>query len=379
MGTIGRHLSTSGHFPIKLPLLHMLPLEKALFGIGTGDRNSSIVARHYGFDGKGGANFQRTGDEFGLTRERVRQIVSESDPCKRLLPGTCPALDRVIAFIAASLPAQAAEIERQLQAAGLTMKPFRIEGIINIADLLHRPVPFRMGALNKKRYVLPVSCASFDDIVGRARQEVRQHGMATIADFVNEALPREGGPREANLIEAILTGQPDFRWLDRRSGWFWLVDTPRNCAVKRVRKMLAVANPLTVEELRAGLGRMGSPPAPESTLLAFCSQIEGLSVTGNMIHASPRIDADEVLNQTERDIYQLLSENKGCMVNSDLIWESSRLGMKRPTFYQCVTYSPIVARYNGRHYRLIGSPGLPAQVKESDAAVLEASLAGDYT
>ena len=223
-----------------------LPLEKALFRVPPEDRNAAIVARHYGFDGRGGANFQLTGDEFGLTRERVRQIVTESDPRTRLLPGACPALDRVIAFITASLPAQAAEVERKLQAAGLTMRPFRIEGVVNIADLLHRPVPFRIGALNKKRYVLPVSCPPFGDIVGRARQQVRQHGMATIVELMNEAFRREGGPCDAGLIEAILTGQPDFSWLDRRSGWFWLVDTPRNCAVRRIRKMLAVANPLTV-------------------------------------------------------------------------------------------------------------------------------------
>src|ERR1700688_583168 len=104
----------------------MQPLEKALFGVPVRDRNSSIVARHYGFDGRGGANFQRTGNEFGLTRERVRQIVSESDPGRQILPRGGPALDRVIAFISAHLPAAAAEVETKLQLAGLTLKPFRI-------------------------------------------------------------------------------------------------------------------------------------------------------------------------------------------------------------------------------------------------------------
>jgi hypothetical protein len=91
-------------------------------------------------------------------------------------------------------------------------------------------------------------------------------------------------------------------------------------------------------------------------------------VRGDMIHASPGIDAAEVLNKTEREIYKVLSENNGCMSNKELIWQSKSRGVKRPTLYQCVTYSPIVARYKRRHYRLIGSPGQTGQMKEVSAA-----------
>jgi hypothetical protein len=193
------------------------------------------------------------------------------------------------------------------------------------------------------------------DFLARARRHVRRHGMARIADFGNEPIFGARARREARLLSDILSSQPDFRWLDRRSGWFWLAGTRRNRAVGRVLKMLAVANPLAVSELRAGLGRMGSPLAPERTLLAFCRQVDGLSVRGDMIYANPGIESAEVLNKTERDIFQLLSENDGCMSNSELISRSGVLGIKPPTFYQCVTHSPIVARYNGSNYRLIGS------------------------
>ena len=178
--------------------------------------------------------------------------------------------------------------------------------------------------------------------------------MARIADFGSDPLSVARAQREAGLMSAILSSQPDFRWLDHRSGWFWFAGT-RNRAVVRVRKMLAVANPLGVNELRAGLGRMGSPLAPARTLLALCRQIDGLWVRGDMIYANPGIESAEVLNKTERDLFQLLSENEGCMSNSELISQCCMLGIKRPTFYQCVTYSPIVARYNGSSYRLIGS------------------------
>jgi hypothetical protein len=356
----------------------MLPLEKALFAVprsdrDAADRDAAIVARHYGFDGRGGANFQRIGNEFELTRERVRQIVSQSDPRTHIMPGGLPALDRVIAAVTATLPAPAADIEKKLHSTGLTMKPFRIEGIASVAALVSRPLPFRINVLRKTRYCLPDAWPQFREIVNAARNQVRRNGMATISQLmtgqpVDNGVGGEQAQRDAVMIETILALQPDFRWLDREHGWFWLAQTSRNCAVTRIRKMLAVANPLPVSEIRAGLGRMGSPLAPELSLLELCRQIEGLSVRADVVYADPGIETADVLNKTELEIFQLLSEHNGCMSNLDLISQSSLLGMKRPTFYQCVTCSPIVSRYNGRDYRLIGS-GQSVRPPRSEVAI----------
>src|SRR5215469_11820672 len=152
----------------------MLPLEKALFKGRNRDRDFNIVARHFGFDGRGGANFQRTGDEFGLTRERVRQIVSEADAKTHLLPKGAPALDRAVSFIASNVPAPAAVIEMKLQEENYTSRAFRLEGILSAAKVLERNVPFRISNLGKTRYVVPARYPGFADIVGDARQQVRK-------------------------------------------------------------------------------------------------------------------------------------------------------------------------------------------------------------
>jgi len=269
----------------------MAPLEKALFAVPSKDRNSSIVARHYGFDGKGGANFQKIGNEFDLTRERVRQIVSEADPLSHLLQKGYPLLDRIITTIAAGLPAPAALVESRLQQTGFSTKPFRIEGILNAARLLSRPVPFRLNSLSKARYIVPTAYPPFSEIITEARQEVRKNGMTTISQFLMGRPGSDEAQRESALLESVMSTQRDFRWLDKKSGWFWLAATPRNCAVSRIRKMLAVANPLPVVEVRAGLERMEGPLAPEKTLLEFCRQIPGITVEGETVRATPEIEA----------------------------------------------------------------------------------------
>src|SRR5258708_20620939 len=109
--------------------------------LGTG-RNARIAARYYGFDGRGGGSLQTVGNEIGLTRERVRQIVTPAS--ERLSTGrpVSPTLDRTIAFVVDRMPAAAGEIEAELRLEGLTSRLFRLEDIIQAAGSVGRPLPF---------------------------------------------------------------------------------------------------------------------------------------------------------------------------------------------------------------------------------------------
>lgn len=332
-----------------------VPLETGLFALPPDDRDSRIVARHYGLDGNGGANFQKVGDEFELTRERVRQIVAENALLRYRKTGAVSTLARVISSIISTLPSPAADVEMTLRAEGLTLRLFRLEGVLAIAELLGCPAPFRVTQINGVRYAVAVRHRPFQDILTEARQIVRRNGMATIASCISGRSKTGISQRELDLAEVLLSAEPGFQWLLPGSGWFWFSTMVHNRAADRIRKMLAVANPLNIGELRNGLSRMGDPLAPKKILLEFCRHLPGLSVYGDTVGAETEIRLDEVLNKTERDIFKLLSEHNGCMANSELIRGSRTLGIKRPTFYQCVTYSPIVSRYNRSYYRLIGS------------------------
>ncbi len=332
-----------------------LPLETELLVLPSHDRNSGIVVRHYGLDGKGGANFQAIGREVGLSRERVRQIVSEADPRWYFRQSGVPALERVIEIVTTSLPAPAASVETRLRAEGVTSQLFRLEGIIEIAILLQRKAPFRVTRLKGKRFVVGIDYPRFQDIVSKARRTVRRHGMALLGECLPGDRKARYGQRESALLEEVLAAQKDFRWLDRQAGWFWLSDVRMNRVVNRIRKMFAVAGSLGIADIRAGLARMGDPPAPDAILLEFCRQMPELSVDAETVRAKSEISAGKVLNPTERAIFRLLSEHNGCLSNAELICKTRALGMKRPSFYQCVTWSPIVSRYKRGHYRLIGA------------------------
>src|SRR5260370_7556959 len=88
-----------------------LTLERELRSLlGTG-RNALIAARYYGFDGRGGATLQAVGNEIGVTRERVRQIVAAASQGLRTGRSVLPMLDRTSAFLSYHIAPTPPEIQ----------------------------------------------------------------------------------------------------------------------------------------------------------------------------------------------------------------------------------------------------------------------------
>ena len=334
-----------------------LTLERELRDLlGTG-RNARIAARYYGFDGRGGGSLQTVGNEIGLTRERVRQIViGASEPLNTGRP-VSPTLDRTIAFVIDHMPAAAGEIEAELRSQRLTSGLFRLEGVLKAAELLGRRPPFSITEVKGERLVHARDIPSVDAIVRVARRLISLWGMATISNVV--AKMRKVEPAcDGNLVVSALACLRGFRWLDQSADWFWLSDSPNNRVLNRMRKILSVANPINISELRAGVGRdyrMKGFLPPKGVLLEFCRQASGLRVNDEAVKAEPAVNSDDALSQVEKDIARILSEHGGTMAASEFRSACLGRGVIRTTFYHCMEYSPIISKRAGGLYSLIGS------------------------
>src|SRR6266853_4388646 len=205
-----------------------LTLERELLDLwGTG-RNARIAARYYGFDGRGGGSLQTVGDEIGVTRERIRQIVTPAS--ERLSTGrpVSPTLDRTIAFVADRMPAAAGEIEAELRFQRLTSGLFRLEYIIQAAELLGRRLPFSITELKGERLIHARDTPSVDTIVRIARRLISRWGLATISNVVAEVGKLDSGVCDRKLIVSVLARLGGFHWLEQSAGWFWLSNNPNN-------------------------------------------------------------------------------------------------------------------------------------------------------
>jgi len=184
--------------------------------------------------------------------------------------------------------------------------------------------------------------------------------MATLSSVVVEVRKLESGVFDRKLVVIALPCLGGFHWLDQSAGWFWLSDNPHNRVLNRIRKILSVANRINISELQAGIARdcrMKGFSPPKGVFLEFCRQAPGLRVNDETVKAEPAVNSDEVLSPVERDIVHILSEHGGTMATSEFMSVCLGMGVNRQTFYYNLMTSPIISRYAGGRYGLIGSGG----------------------
>ena len=339
-----------------------LSLERELLDLlGTG-RDALIVVRYYGFDGRGGGTNRAVCNEFGLSHQRLGQIASAASKRLSAARPLAPTLDRTIKFVANSMPAQAATIEAQLRSRGLTSGAFRLEYVIKAAELLGRSLPFSITEVHGERVVHARGLQQLDRVVRIARQAMVERGLGTIPFVAAELRNVRSGLRERKLVECVLSSQKGFHWLDQSKGWFWFSDVHANRLLNRIRKILSIAKSISISELRAGIlrdYRMQGFSLPSRVLLEFCRQVPELRLYDTTVSAEPEINPDKLLGQAERDIARILSDRGGVLARPELESICLGMGMNRRTFYQYLSYSPIISRHAIGSYGLIGSGVAP--------------------
>ena len=104
-------------------------------------RNREITLTHLGWSGKGPHTLGEAGHDFGMTRERVRQI------CQRHLDRLegkrpyLPVLDRTLKAAERAIPCSQGHLEDLFLAKHLTKNLFRLEGLIQAAAIASRATP----------------------------------------------------------------------------------------------------------------------------------------------------------------------------------------------------------------------------------------------
>lgn len=331
----------------------------ATTGTATTSRNNKIASMYFGLDGAGGCTLEDIGQEFGLTRERVRQICTRIASRIQGRRHSTPLLRRAIQQIRAHLPQKVEAVEAYLHDDGLTRKPFRIDGIINAARLLGETIDFSIARVAKHRMiVLGDTSADTGVIIRSAIAAVRRWGAVTITDIaidVSEQLQRDIS--EAMVVES-LECVASCDWLDEHKSWFTLRQVQNNRLATRIRKILSVAPAIQVSDLRRGIARHYSmegfsPPSP--VLLQLCAGMGWCTAVGNEVCAVSRIDWMSVLEGAEKRLVEILLRHGSVMHRRDLELESAKGGVSSATFQMCLSNSPVLERLAAGVYGIRGA------------------------
>ena len=346
-------------------------------------RRGSPCGTGAGTDG-GGATLEATGREFGITRERVRQL------CDRLTQRlaaagaaggaqaaeaagqhgiAAPALDRALVLAAHAAPTTAHDLARRLADAHIAARPFDPAGLLTAAAALNREPTFTVQDIKDVRAALPDPPDPDDDaaaviaaVVDTSRTVVRRAGAARIAEVTGRVAAGLAVWVDDAFVTAVVSEPVDFVWLERRTGWFFLPSVAKNAVVSRVAKVLSVSGAVRLADLHEGIRRderMREFVMPEYVLAELCARLPGVRVSGDVVFAEPPQLPDDVLETTELTLLRLLAEAGGEADRHDLESACLGAGMKRSSFNNRISYSPIIKDLGHGRYGLRGvrSPG----------------------
>ena len=338
-----------------------LPLEDELIGFTRGiksERNRTIIVRRFALDGQEPATLEEIGQSLGLERERIRQICKQfPERFKESYPVFAPALSRALEFVAAQLPEKADTIEERLMAEGISRTRFRLRALERVAELLGQEVPFTLRRAGSERVAVHAG-AKFNAhrVYSVARSIIELYGMANIDDTAAIAAKHISLPVE--LVTELLSRRPEFHWLDKENGWFWLHSVKRNRVLLQVEKIMAVAERIDVGELRAGVSRphrMKGFAPPTRVLLELCRQLSWCRVDGHTISTSSRLAPEGVLTEVELTLFRILRENSNVLPRARFEELCLEAGINQKTFEAYIKYSPIIERYAPSIYGLRGA------------------------
>lgn len=346
----------------KIGELIQLPLEEELiqvFSPHVSARDRQIVAEYYGWDGGGGHTLEELGQKYELSRERIRQVCVRAVKRNRRTKVFTPVLDRTLAFIAQRIPMAADRLKTQLDDAGFSQCGLPLETIQQAAGFLSGEPVFEVVTVGETRLAVSPGTSHIPRaVIQVAKRAVLSYGATTIQEMAAESSEQCGVKVEPALVVETLQTLSDFKWLDRKRGWFQLECLPQYGLPNMVEKILSVTGQIDVAKLRTAISRYrrtGRRTPPCRVLLEFCRQMPEVRVEGNLIIADPPRDWEQVLGGVEAGMVRVLREHGPVMERGEFEELCIRNGMNRFSFNAIIMCSPVITQYGRSVYGLLGA------------------------
>jgi hypothetical protein len=322
-------------------------------------RNRVMAAAYLGWQGPPFLTLKQVGSRYRITRQRVLQILHMLADRLRATAPYLPALDRVLKASADAIPCCAEQLEIMLAERGLSRGRFCCRGVISAAKIAGRSCPFVLEMVDGMLLAVPPGGQGVARLLLQVARPVIHHsGVAAVDDIAARVSLLAKRTIAPTVARALLVCHPQFRWLDEKTGVFWIKGKPRNRLLNQIQKVLAVAPRIHVAELGAGLVRHyrhKDLAPPQGILLALCAQIEGCQVDGLYVLSKPSAERRRALSKTEAVIADLLTEH-GPVVNGAKLKELCLArGLACASIRARLEYSPVIVRSAPGLYGLCGS------------------------
>lgn len=340
-----------------------------------GEKLDALLAR-LGWHGRLPVTLQAAAEKIGVSRERIRQI--EASVLKRLPSHSVvmPPLDKAIDLLENNAPIDTMTFEKLMVDRGISRGPFHPRSVLEAAKLSGRTVGIKVTkARGQDRFITTGATDSSTKVISLAYRQAGASGVSNVLEVTAE-LESLGVKESAESVREILSTYSDVQFLDE--DWFWHPSgvTDRNRLRNVSRKMLSVASPIEVTELREGvrrffkyrrsrgLGTWTLLVAPRAILEAFYRIHPEFTADSGLIAHNLPLDYRTELSPSEQVMVSVLrslptglldraSFEKGCLDR----------GVTRETFSVFSSYSPFIEHLGTDIWTLRGIKPNPAAVE----------------
>jgi hypothetical protein len=332
-------------------------------------RDCRLVRRVLGWDGQRGCCLKDAGEEFGITRERARQIydqvIEQIQGC-----GLTASLDKALAFVSRMPNANADDVVIELQRHGFTRFLFPMGALLKTAALFGRAPGFTVEKAGRKVFIV-AGPGVVRSVIKAAQRSTTQRGFQKIS-ALRSAIPEIHRRRnDRAFVRQVLNTRRDIRWLDTDEETFWLASLPWNPMVRCLKKIICYASPVAVSDVHRALDRL--PAKQRSTIsrrlvIEFCEQAPFCRVVNGCVERVAPLAASSLISDSERLVCRILRRNGNELSIEHLkrLCDSESVG--RPNFWRIVLHSPLIFRSAPRTYSAITARRNPIETVKGRTA-----------
>jgi hypothetical protein len=348
-----------------------IPLIDELAEVLPGDeRWASVCRSRWGWDGRGPKTLEETGREFGLTRERIRQILKKSERRTRDISAYLPTAEAVVVLLK-ELGGAAYESDLAVVAAehGLVNSDLEVGALESLSQL---------GFISEKTIrrfhsggeaVLSLGeqdTTELQRIEAATRRILGRRGIAAIAEVV-ASLEADQIPVSEGEVRAHIERMQGVEYIGARR-FFWRPEDPDSAFVRRLEKPLVVLG----SQMPHALGRVLRRGSRNQTYGPVITR----AVLAEALARSPffrQVDDDRwawsgptrpvPLGIAEAPLVELLRSDGPALAFAEI--RSRLIDIEGVTLALALSHSPLVERVSHAVYALTGTALLPGDVEEA--------------
>ena len=343
---------------------------EALVSHSASARNIEIAREYLGWDGGTGSTLEALGTKYGLTRERVRQIIDQAVK-------ESPSVDdfdiykSVNRYAGIKPVSRAGFVEAELRNARLSSGVMRLEGLAASTRHFGWKSDWWIVERNEERLVLTDEGERLLRTVDATARRLMSNGAArasAIAAGLQGRFPED-------CIRLAIQSSPGLKWLDTEREWF-TVDAVRNRVLSRLQKVLTWAPQIGIDQARGAVLRdqqMRDVDLPEQVFHALCHAQPWCSVEGHLLHrVEPWLIAETDTNEAR--LAQVLV-TEGPVMRKDDLWRHARAaGIEAISLTALLDNSNLVQQHSAEVYGLIGRPWDPNEEAPVEAVATSDNL-----